>query len=252
MSLQPLKLVVSGPVGSGKTTFIQTLSETAVVSTDEQASEDIGKASTTVAMDFGTVHIDDTLLFLFGTPGQERFDFMWDVLCEGALGLLVLVSASKPSDFRHSRHILEFISSRYSLPYIVGVTHRDEPDAWAAEDVGMYFDAPEDLIIGCDARDRRSAEYALSTLLTVIHDQSDPRIAAAEQVAPAQGMAPTRPAAPVRPAAAGQPVPQGQPRPPAPPVAPGQPVTQRPPMPPGPPPTPVDPNGPPPSPFRAP
>lgn len=178
MSFQPLKLVVSGPVGSGKTTFIQTLSETAVVSTDVGASEDIGKASTTVALDFGTVHIDDTLLFLFGTPGQERFDFMWDVLCEGALGLLVLVSANKPSDFRHSRHILEFISSRYSLPYIVGVTHEDEIGAWAAEDVGMYFDAPDENIIGCDARDRRSAEYALSSLLTVITEQAAPDYAA--------------------------------------------------------------------------
>lgn len=174
MSLQPLKFVVSGPVGSGKTTFIQTLSETEVVSTDESASENIGKAETTVALDFGTVHIDDALLFLFGTPGQERFDFMWDVLCEGALGLLVLVSASKPSDFRHSRHILEFISSRYALPYVVGVTHEDELGAWAAEDVGMYFDVSDDLIIGCDPREPRSCAHALSTLLSVIHDEPDP------------------------------------------------------------------------------
>ncbi len=173
MSVQPLKLVVSGPVGAGKTTLIQTLSETAVVSTDEAASEDIGKAGTTVALDFGTVHIDDTLLFLFGTPGQERFDFMWDVLCEGALGLLVLVSAARPADFRHSRHILEFITSRYALPYIVGVTHQDELGAWAPEDVGMYFDAPAGLVTGCDPRDRRSAADALSTLLTVIHDQPE-------------------------------------------------------------------------------
>ena len=91
-SINPLKLVVSGPVGAGKTTFIQSLSEIPVVDTDEIATEDIGKEKTTVAMDFGMFTLDGIPMFMFGTPGQDRFDFMWEVLCEGALGLILLVS----------------------------------------------------------------------------------------------------------------------------------------------------------------
>ena len=83
----PLKIVMAGPVGAGKTTFIRSLSEIPVVDTDEIATEDIGKETTTVAMDFGMLTLDEIPIFLFGTPGQDRFDFMWEVLCEGALGL---------------------------------------------------------------------------------------------------------------------------------------------------------------------
>lgn len=170
--MRPLKVVFSGAVGAGKTTMIQTLSETDVVSTDVGASEDIGKAQTTVAFDFGTMHIGDDLLFLFGTPGQDRFDFMWDVLCEGALGLMLLVSGTKPADFRHSRHILDFIRSRFELPYVLGVTHQDVPGAWAPMDVALYFDASEDCVIGVNATDLQSCQDAVSTLLTVITDRA--------------------------------------------------------------------------------
>ena len=91
-TVQPLKLVISGPVGAGKTAFVKSLSETEVVETDELASEDIGKTMTTVAFDFGTLNLDGQPIHLFGTPGQDRFDFMWDMLCEGALGLILLVA----------------------------------------------------------------------------------------------------------------------------------------------------------------
>jgi signal recognition particle receptor subunit beta len=97
--VKPLKLVVSGPVGAGKTTFIGSLSEIPVVETDELASEDIGKERTTVALDFGLLTLDGVPIHLFGTPGQERFDFVWDILVEGALGLVLLVAGDSPKDF---------------------------------------------------------------------------------------------------------------------------------------------------------
>nr|WP_295814061.1 ATP/GTP-binding protein [uncultured Deinococcus sp.] len=166
--MHPIKIVVSGAVGAGKTTLIQTLSETEVISTDVVASEDIGKDNTTIAFDFGTVQLGDDLLLLFGTPGQERFDFMWDVLCQGAMGLLLLVSGTRPGDFRHSRHILEFIRTRYPLPYLLGVTHQDRPGAWAPEDVAEYFDTPPGRVIGLDATDPAACRRAVSDLLTIL------------------------------------------------------------------------------------
>ena len=146
--MKPLKVVVSGPVGAGKTSFIQNLSETPVVDTDELATEDIGKAFTTVAMDFGTFHLDDIAVYLFGTPGQDRFDFKWEILCEDALGLILLVAGHKPEDFPHAKKILDFITSRMPIPFVIGVTHQDLDMVWEPEDVADYFDLDEENVVG--------------------------------------------------------------------------------------------------------
>lgn len=161
----PMKLVISGPVGAGKTTFVQALSETEVISTEADATEDIGKPTTTVAFDFGTLNLDGQELHLYGTPGQDRFDFMWDVLCEGALGLVLLVAGNKPQDFLHARHILEFITSRNPVPFIVGVTRQDLPDVWQPADVAAYFDLPSAQVLGLVATDAESSRGILIRLL---------------------------------------------------------------------------------------
>ena len=161
----PMKLVISGPVGAGKTTFVQALSETEVISTEADATEDIGKPTTTVAFDFGTLNIDGQELHLYGTPGQDRFDFMWDVLCEGALGLVLLVAGNKPQDFLHARHILEFITSRNPVPFIVGVTRQDLPGVWNPADVAAYFDLPAAQVLGVVATDPNSSRGLLIRLL---------------------------------------------------------------------------------------
>jgi len=166
---QPLKLVVSGPVGAGKTTFIQSLSETEVVDTDELSSEDIGKERTTVAMDFGTLTLDGIPLYLFGTPGQDRFDFMWEILCEGALGMILLVAGDKPKDFPHARNILEFVTSRVPVPFVVGVTRQDLPKVWEPEDVADYFGLDDDQVVGLNATSPTASVLALITLLRLIN-----------------------------------------------------------------------------------
>ncbi|WP_139806755.1 GTP-binding protein [Deinococcus hopiensis] len=161
----PLKLVVSGPVGAGKTTFVQTLSQTPVVATEAEASEDIGKRNTTVAFDFGTLNLGGHELHLYGTPGQDRFSFMWEVLCEGALGLVLLVAGDRPQDFLAARNILEFITSRIPVPFLVGVTHQDQPRVWQPEDVALYFGLPEHQAVGINATDLQQSQLLLTRLL---------------------------------------------------------------------------------------
>ncbi len=168
MKERPLKLVVSGPVGAGKTTFIQSLSEIPVVETDELATEAIGKERTTVAMDFGLLRLDGVPIYLFGTPGQERFDFVWDVLMEGALGLVLLVAGDNPRDFPRARHILEYLTSRHPVPFVVGVTRQDLPRVWTPQEVADYFFLPEAQVVGMNATSPTSATLALVRMLELV------------------------------------------------------------------------------------
>lgn len=170
--MSPLKLVVSGPVGAGKTTFVQTLSETAVVATEAEATEDIGKALTTVAFDFGTLNLDGQELHIYGTPGQDRFNFMWDVLCDGALGLVMLVAGDRPQDFVHARNILEYITSRFPLPFVLGVTRQDLDRVWRPADIAAYFGLPERQVVGLNATDPVDGANLLVRLLEHVHPSS--------------------------------------------------------------------------------
>lgn len=133
-----LKIVVTGPVGAGKTTFIQAISEISVINTDRKPTDDTAqmKSGTTVAMDFGRITLgDDMWVQIYGTPGQKRFQFMWDVLIKGAHGYVLLVPAHLPSGIREAKDIKTFMTQREDIPFVVGVTHADHPDAWDIEDI---------------------------------------------------------------------------------------------------------------------
>lgn len=172
-----LKIVVTGPFGAGKTSFIETVSEVTVLSTERPVSdvEPVRKANTTVAMDFGRISIDEELaLYLFGTPGQRRFDFMWEILAEGMLGLVVLVDAEADDGIEEARHILDFFRDIGDVPYLVAVNKCDERPAQSVEVVRAALDIPDDVrVVACNALDRDSVKDALLELLTAVLEEID-------------------------------------------------------------------------------
>ncbi|MCU0519418.1 MAG: ATP/GTP-binding protein, partial [Anaerolineae bacterium] len=173
-----LKIVVTGPFSSGKTEFIQAISEIDVVSTDRRItrrSERI-KDQTTVAMDFGRITIDEEIiLYLFGTPGQRRFDFMWEILSEGMLGFVVMVDSTRPETFREARRILDTFRSYSPVPYLVAANKQDLVDAWPADDLRIVLRVDSDVrVVPCVAKDKESVKEVLLELLYAILELVEP------------------------------------------------------------------------------
>jgi len=167
--MQTVKMVVTGPFNSGKTQFIQSVSEIDVVSTERKISSDAEKIkeSTTVAMDFGRITVDaDLMLYLFGTPGQKRFDFMWEILSEGMLGFVVMVDSTRPETYREAKSILETFRAYAPTPYVVAANKQDQPDAWAIDDlrIALRLD-PAIKLLPCVATDREKVKAILLELL---------------------------------------------------------------------------------------
>ena len=175
--MQTVKMVVTGPFSSGKTKFIQTVSEIDVVATERKISSESEriKETTTVAMDFGRITVDDDLvLYLFGTPGQKRFDFMWEILSEGMLGFVVMVDSSRPETFREARRILETFRAYAPTPYVVTANKQDLPDAWDPEDMRIALRLSSDVkLLPCTATDKESVKNALLELLYSILERMD-------------------------------------------------------------------------------
>ncbi len=175
--MQTVKMVVSGAVNAGKTEFIKTISEIEVVSTERRATDDtkLLKGSTTVAMDFGRIAIgDDLVLHLFGTPGQKRFDFMWEILSEGMLGLVILVDSTRPETFRETNRIIDFFISYRDTPYVIAANKQDRPNAWSPDELRLALRLPPHIkVVACNATDRDSVKAVLLELLEVIMQRSD-------------------------------------------------------------------------------
>lgn len=167
-----VKMVVTGPFNAGKTQFIRTVSEIDVVSTERDISSEAKriKKSTTVAMDFGRITVDESLvLYLFGTPGQKRFDFMWEILSEGMLGFIVMVDSTRPETFREARNILEAFRAFSPTPHVIAASKQDLEDAWDLEDIriALRLDS-EDKLLACVSMETESVKNTLLELLESI------------------------------------------------------------------------------------
>jgi uncharacterized protein len=175
--MQTVKMVVTGPFNAGKTEFIRSVSEIDVVSTERKISSEAEKVkeSTTVAMDFGRITVDnDLVLYLFGTPGQRRFDFMWEILSEGMLGFIVMVDSTRPETFREARSILETFRAYAPTPYVVAANKQDREDAWDLDDmrIALRLDSKVKLI-SCVAREKESVKTILLELLYSILEEME-------------------------------------------------------------------------------
>jgi small GTP-binding protein len=173
--MKSVKMVVTGPFSSGKTTFIRSVSEIDVVSTERKISSEAQriKETTTVAMDFGRITVDDELvLYLFGTPGQKRFDFMWEILSEGMLGFIVMVDSARPETFREAKSILHTFRAYAPTPYVVAANKQDAPDAWDVDDLRIALKLDRRIkMLPCVASDKESVKAALLELLYSILEE---------------------------------------------------------------------------------
>ncbi|MFC9970674.1 ATP/GTP-binding protein [Spirillospora sp. NPDC127200] len=168
-----VKILVAGGFGAGKTTFVGSVSEIRPLRTEEVLTErGLGvddtsgvddKTTTTVAMDFGRITVRAGLvLYLFGTPGQDRFWFMWDELSHGALGAIVLADTRRLGDCFPA---VDYFESR-ALPFLVAVNQFDDGYDYTEEEVADALDlTPGTPVVLCDARSRESSKQVLTDLV---------------------------------------------------------------------------------------
>ncbi|MEU6076094.1 ATP/GTP-binding protein [Micromonospora sp. NPDC047074] len=182
-----LKILVAGGFGAGKTTLVSALSEVRPLQTEEVltgagiGTDDLSgveaKSTTTVAMDFGRITINDDLqVYLFGTPGQDRFWFLWDELAFGALGAVVLADTRRLADCFPS---IDYFEQR-GVPFVVGVNCFDGARRFSLETVRQALDLDTEVpLVLCDARDRQSGKEVLIALVEHVARQRGEPVPAA-------------------------------------------------------------------------
>lgn len=165
------KIIFTGPVGAGKTTAIHSISDVPPVKTDASASDmtKTRKAATTVAMDYGIMNLaENEKIHLYGTPGQERFDFMWDILTVGGIGLVLLLDNTRADPFQDMKFFLESFSKFISdTTVVIGITQMDLSNKPSIEDYHTHLEnlGLKPAIFSVDARVKSDISVLVQALL---------------------------------------------------------------------------------------
>lgn len=165
------KIIFTGPVGAGKTTAINSISDVPPLKTDALASDmtKYRKAETTVAMDYGVLNLGGgERVHLYGTPGQERFKFMWDILTEGGIGLILLVDNSRPAPIQDMRFFMDEFKTFIDQTHVaIGVTRADQSERPAIDDYHLHLESLDKKVpvFHVDARRRQDVSLLVEALL---------------------------------------------------------------------------------------
>jgi small GTP-binding protein len=161
------KVVVTGPFNVGKTEFVRRLSDIPIVSTERRISDHLSatKEETTVAMDYGHVRLNDNLFHLYGTPGQARFDFMWDILSTEMHAFLLLVDSSDRQSLLPAKQLLRVFSRKGRVPCLVVANKQDKDNVLSVEEISKRLGLGENIpIVPCVATDKDSVRNVLKEL----------------------------------------------------------------------------------------
>lgn len=161
------KILVTGPFNAGKTEFTRTISDIPIVTTERRISDHLKsiKDETTVAMDYGQFRLNGDLFHLYGTPGQPRFDFMWDILSKEMHAFIVLVDSYDREGLLQAKRLIRTFRRRGRVPYLVVANKQDMDNALSVEAVGKALGLDEKTaIVPCIATDRASVRYVLQEL----------------------------------------------------------------------------------------
>ena len=175
---RPVKVVVAGPFAAGKTTFIATISEVAVLATERKVTDHLSaiKSTTTVAMDFGRISFaNGASIHIFGTPGQRRFEDIWSAVADGMVGLVLLVHAGDDRSATEARAILENFRHYADVPFCVGVTHLDRVEGGSElllEEVRVGLGiGPGVPVLACDPRHRADVKALLLRIFVAVQER---------------------------------------------------------------------------------
>jgi signal recognition particle receptor subunit beta len=161
------KIVVTGPFNAGKTEFVRAVSDIPIVTTERRITDGLAatKDETTVAMDYGHVRLGEDLLHLYGTPGQPRFDFMWDILSKEMHAFILLVDSCDREGFLVAKQLIRIFRRKGSVPYLVVANKQDMKGALSVEEISKRLGLDGDIpVTPCVATDRSSALNVLKEL----------------------------------------------------------------------------------------
>ena len=170
--MKAYKIVVTGPFNAGKTAFVRTASDIAIVSTEQRITNELAsgdKTQTTVALDYGHAKVGNVLLHLYGTPGQERFEFMWGILSHKTDAFILLVDSEDRGSLMDAVRMLRLMRKGKRVPYLVAANKQDGRTALSPEKIARLLKLPASVpVVSCVAHDTRSVRRVLKRTVGIL------------------------------------------------------------------------------------